>query len=203
MDDSLTKLKCRVCKYERVYRRSKAPENKGVYKNLRRVYRSSLRFNKKNYVNRMIEECGHDAKKLYSTANNNNNNNPFYIAPDKSDYIIPKVLHMVHHYYPSSSQALCHSFVRGSHILPSQLPGEHTGHKAASRCSEPIWNACYSSTHHHCHVPILHLGEVRHTWSSHLAQGCYSPAGLSHISHYGAMPAGESHIHVSTRLMIA
>ena len=31
--------------------------------------------------------------------------------------------------------------MRGSHLLPSQLPREHTGHKAASRCSEPIWNA--------------------------------------------------------------
>ena len=122
---------------------------------------------------------------------------------DKSDYIIPKVLHMVHYYYPSSDQALCHSFVRGSYLLPSQLPGEHTGHKATSRCNEPIWNAHYSSIFHHCQVPILHLGEVRHMWSSHLAQGCYSTAGCSHVSHYGAMPAGWSPIHVLTGLMIA
>ena len=93
--------------------------------------------------------------------------------PNKSDKVIPKALHMVCYYYPSSAQALCHSFVRGSHVLPSQLPGEHTGHEAASWCSEPIWNAHYFSTHHHCQVPILHLGEVRHTWISHLAQGCY------------------------------
>ena len=45
---------------------------------------------------------------------------------------------MVHYYYPSSGQALCQSFVRGSHLLPSQLPGEHTGHMAASRCGEPF-----------------------------------------------------------------
>ena len=38
--------------------------------------------------------------------------------------------------------------MRGSHLLPSQLPGEHTGHKAASRCSEPIWNA---------HIPPIAL----------------------------------------------
>ena len=38
----------------------------------------------------------------------------------------------------------------GCHLLPSQLPGEHTGHKAASRCSEPTWNTHYSSTHHQC-----------------------------------------------------
>ena len=40
---------------------------------------------------------------------------------------------------PAQAQALCHSLVRGSHLLPSQLPGEHTGHKAASKCSEPFW----------------------------------------------------------------
>ena len=40
--------------------------------------------------------------------------------------------------------------MRGSYLLPSQLPGEHTGHKAASMCSEPTWNAHYSSTHHQC-----------------------------------------------------
>ena len=85
-----------------------------------------------------------------------------YIVPDKSDYIIPKVLHMVHYYYPSSGQPLCHSFVRGRH-LPSQLAGEHTGHKAASRCSEPIWNAHNSFICHYYQVPILNLGEVRHT----------------------------------------
>ena len=132
-----------------------------------------------------------------------NNNNPFYIAPSKSDWVIPKALYMVHYYYPSSGQALCHSFMRGSHLIPSQLPGEHTGHKAASRHDEPIWNAHYSSIHHHCQVPILHLGEVRHMWSSHLAQGCYSTAGPSHVSHYGAMLAGWSPIHVLTGLMIA
>ena len=73
----------------------------------------------------------------------------------------------------------CDSFVRGSHLLPSQLPGEHTGHEAASRHGEPIWNAHYSSTHHHCQVPILHLGEVRHTWSSHLAKGSYIVSQLA------------------------
>ena len=99
--------------------------------------------------------------------------------PDKSDKIIVKALRMVHYYYPSSGQALCHSFVRGTHLLPSQLPGEHTGNKAASRHGKPIWNAHYSPTHHDCQVPILHLGEVRHTWSSHLAQGCYIVSQLA------------------------
>ena len=49
-------------------------------------------------------------------------------------------------------------------------------------------------------VPILHLGMVRHAWSSHLAQGCYSTAGPSHVSHYGTMLAGWSPIHVLTGL---
>ena len=40
-------------------------------------------------------------------------------------------------------------------------------------------------------------------WSSHFAQGCYSTAEPSHVSHYGAMLAGQSPIHVLTRLMIA
>ena len=104
-----------------------------------------------------------------------------YIAPNKSDEVIPKTLYMVQYYYPSSGQTLCHSFVRGSHLLPSQLPGEHTGHKAASRHGEPIINAHYSSTHLHSQVPNLHLGEVRHTWSSHLAQGCYIVSQLAAV----------------------
>ena len=37
----------------------------------------------------------------------------------------------------------------------------------------------YSSTCHHCQVPILHLGEVRQAWSSHLAQGCYMVSQLA------------------------
>ena len=94
---------------------------------------------------------------------------------------------MVHYYYPSSGQGLSHSFVRGSHIFQSQLPGKHTGHKAASRHSEPILECTlFLHLHHHCQEPILHLGEVRHMWSSHLAQGCYSTAGPSHVSHYGS-----------------
>ena len=69
MDDSLTQLKCKVHKYERVYRRLKTSENKEIYRNLRRAYRISLRFKRKNYVNKMIEECGNDAKKMYRVVN--------------------------------------------------------------------------------------------------------------------------------------
>ena len=88
--------------------------------------------------------------------------------------------------------------MRGSHPLPSQLPGEHTGHEAASRHSEPIWNA---------HIPPIALIAGTHfTYpgrDGRLSQPVeYSTAGPSHISHYGAMPAGQSPIHVLTGLMI-
>ena len=89
--------------------------------------------------------------------------------------------------------------MRGSHLLPSQLPGEHTGHEAASRHSEPIWNA---------HIlPIALIAGTHFTYprrDGRLSQPVeYSTAGPSHVSHYGAMPAGQSPIHVLTRLMIA
>ena len=89
--------------------------------------------------------------------------------------------------------------MRGNHLLPSQLPGEHTGHKAASRCSEPIWNA---------HIPPITLIAGTHfTYpgrDGRLSQPMEcSIAEPSHLSHYGAMLAGQSPIHVLTRLMIA
>ena len=46
-------------------------------------------------------------------------------------------LNNIPHYFwirPSTVSYL----VQGSHLLPDQLPVEHTGHKAASRCSEPV-----------------------------------------------------------------
>ena len=49
---------------------------------------------------------------------------------------------------------------QGCHIMITQLVWW-----SYSECT-------YSFTFHHCQVPILHLGEVRHSWSSHLAQGC-------------------------------
>ena len=89
--------------------------------------------------------------------------------------------------------------MRGSHLLPSQLPGEHTGHEAASRCSEPIWNA---------HIPPIALIAGTHfTYpgrDGRLSQPVEcSTAGPNHVSHYGAMPVGQSPIHVLTGLMIA
>ena len=52
--------------------------------------------------------------------------------------------------FPAQALSTVSFLCEGSHLLPSQLPGDHTGHKAASRCSEPTWNAHYSSTHHQC-----------------------------------------------------
>ena len=63
-------------------------------------------------------------------------------------YALPKALYMQLVTSQHRHFQLCHSFMRGSHLLPSQLPGEHTGHDAASRCSEPIWNA---------HIPPIAL----------------------------------------------
>ena len=89
--------------------------------------------------------------------------------------------------------------MRGSHILLSQLPWEHTCHKAASRCSEPIWNV---------HIPPIALIAGTHfTYpgrDGRLSQPVEcSTAGPSHVSQCGAMLAGWSPIHVLTGLMIA
>ena len=86
-----------------------------------------------------------------------------------------------------------------SHLLPSQLPGEHTGHEAVSRCSELIWNE---------HIPPIALIAGTHfTYpgrDGRLSQPVEcSTAGPNHISHYGAMLTGWSPIHVLTGLMIA
>ena len=71
MDDSLTWLKHSVHKYERVYRRLKILK-KEVYKSL-------------SYVNSMIEECGHDAKKLYSAVNLLTNKDREVILPKEEE----------------------------------------------------------------------------------------------------------------------
>ena len=89
--------------------------------------------------------------------------------------------------------------MRGSHLLPFQLPGEHTGHEATSRHSEPIQNAYIP--------PISHIAGTHFTYTwrdGRLSQPVEcSTAGPSHVSHYVAMLAGWSPIHVLTRLMIA
>ena len=101
--------------------------------------------------------------------------------------------------FPAQALSTVSFLYEGEHLLPSQLPGEHTGHKAASRCSEPIWNA---------HIPPITLIAGTHfTYSGRdgrLSQPVEcSTTRPSHVSHYGAMPAGWSPIHVLTRLMIA
>ena len=54
-----------------------------------------------------------------------------------------------------------------------------------------------------------HIDMIAHTPASFTELGTahiyveFSTAGPSHVSHYRAMPAGQSPIHVLTRLMIA
>ena len=73
----------------------------------------------------------------------------------------------------------------GSHLLPLNSLGEHTGNEAASRHSEPIWNA---------HIPPITLIAGTHfTYpgrDGRLSEPVEcSTAGPSHVSHYGAMLA--------------
>ena len=92
MDDSLTQLKCKVCKYERVYRRLKTSQNKDIYRNLRTAYRNILRFKRKNYVNKMIEECGNDVKKMYRVINHLTNRDREVILPEgEEDKVVAKM----------------------------------------------------------------------------------------------------------------
>ena len=81
---------------------------------------------------------------------------------------------------------LCHSFVRRSHLLPSQLPGEHTDHEAASRCSEPVWNAHYFSTHHQCWYKFYlpRRGWRVESTSSQVESGVGIEPGTSHRKVY-------------------
>ena len=57
---------------------------------------------------------------------------------------------MLTYNFPAQALSTVSFLCEGTNLLPSQLPGEHTGHKAASRCGEPTWNAHYSFTHHQC-----------------------------------------------------
>ena len=84
---------------------------------------------------------------------------------------------------------LCHASMRGSHPLPDQLPGEHTGHmpQAAHRSS---WynrlHCCHSHTHSHVvtadrsmvvgHVPTVHTCSFMCT--NHIDMIAHTPAFL-------------------------
>ena len=67
------------------------------------------------------------------------------------------------------SLLLCHASMRGSHPLPDQLPGEHTGHMPQAVRRSYLYNrldCCHSHTHSHMvtadrstvvgHVPTVH-----------------------------------------------
>ena len=56
-----------------------------------------------------------------------------YIVPFHRFFVISKALYN-NIYPPGSGLSLCHSFMRRSHPLSDQLPGEHTGHLAAISC---------------------------------------------------------------------
>ena len=64
-------------------------------------------------------------------------------------HLFKSVLHAICN-FPAQAPSTVSFLCEGNHLLPSQLPGKHTGHEDASRCSEPILNVHYSSTHHQC-----------------------------------------------------
>ena len=127
----------------------------------------------------------------------------------------------------SGQPAVSNQFLRGSHLLPSQLPGEHTG-CCLIQCThlvkplaiitclglvleelEALWLGTNLMVHRWSLMCANHIDMIAHTpafftelGTTHIYVEC-STAGPSHVSHYGAMPAGLSPIHVLTGLMIA
>ena len=71
---------------------------------------------------------------------------------------------------PRPITLLCHASMRGSHPLPDQLPGEHTGHMPQAVCWSYLYNrldCCHSHTHSQMvtadrstvveYVPMVHM----------------------------------------------
>ena len=71
---------------------------------------------------------------------------------------------------PRPITLLCHVSMRGSHPLPDQLPGEHTGRMPQVVCRSSSYSClhcCHSHTHSHMvtadrsivvgHVPTVHM----------------------------------------------
>ena len=123
--------------------------------------------------------------------------------PGKSDYVISKVLHMVHYYYPA----------RAKHCVIPLWEGATSSHLnslgSIQATGLPLGMVNLFGMHI---IPPLTITaryqfytSVR--WGTHgvhiLPKDVTAPAGPSHISHYGAMPAGWSPIHILTRLVIA
>ena len=87
------------------------------------------------------------------------------VNPFHRFFMVSKVLYNCK-YHPCSGHSLCHSFVMSGHLLPDELPGEQTGHKAAIswlpyRHGDPIQNAhippLIITARYQCYI----LGEVR------------------------------------------
>ena len=128
----------------------------------------------------------------------------------------------------SGLPAVSNQFLRGRHLLPSQLPGEHTGYcliwhthlvkpLAIITCLslvleelEALWLGMNPTVHRWSLMCANHIGMIAHTpaffyqvgYHSYIYVEC-STVRPSHVSHFEAMPAGQLPIHVLTRLMIA
>ena len=128
----------------------------------------------------------------------------------------------------SGQPAVSNQCLKGSHLLPSQLPGEayrgaasygaltllsHLPSLPASALSleelEALWLGANPTVHRWSLMCTNHIDMIAHTpafytesGTTHIYVEC-STAGPSHVSHYGAMPAGWSSIHVLTGFVIA
>ena len=98
---------------------------------------------------------------------------------------------------PRPITLFCHASMRGSHPLPDQLPGEHTGcmPQAVHRSSTySCLHCCHSHTHSHMvtadrsivvgHVPMVHTCSFMCT--NHIDMIAHTP---------GFLPVGEHSCH--------
>ena len=137
------------------------------------------------------------------------------------------ILYIVHWLLVLANLLYLTSFLRGSHLLPSQLPGKHTGccliwqtHLVKPltiiTCLslvleelEALWLGTNPMVHRWSLMCANHIDMIAHPslfyqvgYHSYIYVEC-STVGSSHILHYGAMLAGWSPIHVLTGLMIS
>ena len=96
------------------------------------VYVGRVLFILRRYENSCVQATLRhtSGKHLHFVKTKKNDKYLIYIAPFHIFFIASKALYNCK-YHPSLGHSLYHSFVRRSHLLPDQLPGEHTCHKAA------------------------------------------------------------------------
>ena len=101
-----------------------------------------------------------------------------YIAPSSGN-VLPRILY-VQLITPTSGTINCVIPATSSHL---NSLGSIKGHKAASRCSEPIWNAQYLSTHHQCWYSFYLLTEGWRVESTpgQVESGVGIKPGTSHV----------------------